>query len=229
VCTIIITHKALHAVYKKYGVHSYTLVYCTAVGITTSWIVSYKIISSVLVIAALCAVTISLLSTQHYVPAPAVIPHKENNNWIETIMSLSIQAFHEAISLTWIIDYEERLHELLYTELQLQLYLTPKVSTIIFNTLNPTTKTSVLWINKHGYIIGINPCKGTTQETPTLSDITLWSKQKGVIVIQSYAQKRTYTVVHNGMTRDNLSSHHAFHMIKQILTPNSVIPTQELV
>lgn len=228
VCCVIVTHLIMNDVYKKYGVRWYTISYCGALFITITWLLSYKIISSLLFIAALVQFIVHIHNPQTSVAVIPSMATSEQNNWIETIIALSIQAFHENISLTWIIDHEERLHEFLHAEINLQVYIVSKLSHIIFNTIDATTKTSTLWVNRHGYIIGINPYKGTTKTTPTLNDITMWSKQNGLIMIQSYAQKRMYTVVHKGIVRENLSSHHAYNTIKQILTPQEPIHTQEL-
>lgn len=250
---VIITHALLHTIYSTHGTRWYTISYCTALCIVTTWILSYKVTGSVIFMAAITQTLLRMLESHHYVPAPTTATAPEPTNWIETMVSLSIQAFHEDISLTWIIDCEEQLHTFLRAEITLNVYIVPKLSTIIFNTIDTTTKTSVLWVNRYGYIIGINPTslklrragptssllhrtihnsapnsEGTVQETPTLSDITTWSKQNGIIMLQSYSQKRMYAVVHKGIVRDNLSSHHAYHIIKQILTPQPVIRTQEL-
>jgi hypothetical protein len=152
----------------------------------------------------------------------------EQTSWIEHMIALTIQAFHEDISLTWIIDFDEQLHPLLHAELSLQVYIVPKLHQIIFNTIDLATKTSTLWVNQHGCIIGINPYKEPSKTMPLRDDLIVWSKQKRLLVLQSYAQKRMYSIMHKGTVRDNLSSHHAYHMIKHILTPQHNTHAQEL-
>lgn len=227
-CCIGITHSALHLIYKKQGAQWYTISYFYALGIIISWLCSYKIISAMLLLGGAIIKTMFSLPTQH-IPA-ALLPTQntpEKSSWIENMIALSIQGFHEDISLTWIIDYAEQLHDTLYAEISLHVYTVPKLSHIVFNTIDPHTRTTMLWVNRQGYIIGINPQKGSTSIIPSSLDMVLWSKNKGAIILQSYAQKRSYSVVHNGTLKDNLSSHHAYHLMKQILLPQQTTHLQE--
>ena len=147
---------------------------------------------------------------------------------LKQFFSLSIQAFHENVSLIWIIDTHEQLHEILHAEITLHAYLVPKLSDMIIHTVNPNALVNVLWVNKSGYLIGINPYKGLTNEIPSHSDIIAWSKQKKIIMIQSHAQKRMYSLVHDGAVRENLSSHHAYHTVKHILNSHPASCIQEV-
>lgn len=215
-CCIMITHAILQGVYLKHGHFWYTVSYFYTLSIITSWLLSYHIMSVMLWCGSICAAALYFPVRSQTTITPSR-PSLENNSWLEHIIALSIQGFHEDISLTWIIDYAGELSNILHAEISLHVYTVPKLSTIIFHTIDPHTRTSTLWVNEHGYIIGINPYKGITNTIPSADDMLMWSMHKGVIILQSHAPKRSYSIMHKGMVKDNLSSHHTYHLMKNLL------------
>lgn len=216
-----ITYYLTTQVYKKYGTTTYVTVVSLAGLFLLALLTEHALTATLLVLFAA-----GLYGTQAPTYATAQRMHSEHvpvspssKAWIDPIIAISIEAFHNGISCTWIIETDHSLLSVLRTDVPLNAPLSPKLGPLLGKIMNAHTP-NILWVNNAGYIVGLNP-------TAPTSLIEL-STTHNILLITTHAASKTYTMWHKNTVREHIASHHMYQIMKHIFSAQHNVLKEEL-
>lgn len=144
--------------------------------------------------------------------------------WIDTIISWSLQAMHRNISFVWFLEQHDSLAGALVPTGMLHADLTPQLMELFFAGM--THQPLMVWCNRRGKVLAVQPRSSIIIEdyllAPECARLPIWqqhalimSTKLDLMALYSDHASRLFTLIIQGKTYEQLSSHHVVTILKQ--------------
>jgi len=201
---------------------------------TTICIAYFAELSSITLFLLICSpIVIMLFITVHqetlqrnFVALKSIQPtHHLAHNWLEPFIQGCLHALHKNKSITCLIERTDQLDNLVHTAC----VLNAPVQSILLETIIASSaydEQSMIWINKHGHIQGIN---STWHKQPNhanwLDCACIYTTKVDALVVHGEPISRTFTLIMNGNPIEHMSAHQLQQLLQKYISFTNIKET----
>lgn len=158
-------------------------------------------------------------------------PKNQQGNWLDTLLSSSLSIINANKMLTVIIENKNSLEPFLTTPFFIEATISRELLDILLSS-TMYDEQKMLWLDPNGRIRGINTVWLTDTKKSPQGITTFFDKDNALfytlntdaIVFNIHPSTRTFTLIMNGQTIQNLSAHHIQALIKKQLSHTPSTP-----
>jgi len=164
----------------------------------------------------------NFIALKNYIPAKI-----DHTDWLETLIRSSLIAINNNQSIRCVIEGTDNLQQFITTPLTLHADIKQELLDIIFS--SPTyTENTLIWLNAHGTIKGINAHWHVNYDDDWLShdmqkleqwkqDAIFFTHKTDALIFNITPTTRTFELIVRGKVFENVSAPHIMYLIKKYL------------
>jgi hypothetical protein len=156
--------------------------------------------------------------------SPQLSPH----TWLAEFMQAVLYTMNEGHDTVFVIQRKDNLQEYISTKCVFDAKLTKDLMLLLIDTHNHEHQTRFIWINEHGYIMGINSTwnnlfyttgydKEADQESMWKSYALHATHKTDALILKVNAFTRTFDFATQGTTFEHVTTDHLHYLLKKYL------------
>ncbi len=212
----------------------YLYTYCSATAL--AYYLPLPTVSSFLLMGAPVALVLLVVIHQemlqkNFVALKNYIPAKvDHTDWLETLIRSTLVTINNNKSIRCVIESTDSLKEFITTTLVLNAHIKQELLDIVLNSPSCTPNT-LIWINAEGNLKGLNAHWCIDYDEDWLAhdmhhlekwkqDALFFTQKTDALIFNITPETRTFELIVNGKSFDNVNAPHVLYMIKKHLSGN---------
>ncbi len=157
-------------------------------------------------------------------------PPLAKTDWLETLLRSCLVALNNNTPITCVIEQTDALTEFLHTPF----FINAPVNDELLNTLITSKayiQDTLIWVNAHGTIIGLNARWNISSTKKSLStwhdNALIYTAKTDAIILHADPISRTFTVTIDGIHNENITAHHVHSFLQKYINMPLVLKQKE--